>query len=268
MNDGALQFTKRQLQATLRSPQFWGVLLGIALLIGLIGPFGTFALPLLPRLGYWLGVSVVTWFVAQTVVLLLVGMVPRDWPLSSMATAGLAGAVAGLPVALVVWVLNLLVIPERSLSLWQLLAYCVALTGVISLLGEMLSPSQMDENQMPPVNDTAKHSPMPANETPLLQRLPPEQRGSLLYLSMQDHYVEVHTERGKTLLLLRLADAIRETGAVEGVQIHRSHWVARTAVRMTRRRNGRLWLVMSDGAELPVSRSGLAAVRAAGLDAR
>ena len=47
------------------------------------------------------------------------------------------------------------------------------------------------------------------------------------------------------------------------MQIHRSHWVALEAVEALRRDNGKLELVMADGAVLPVSRSYAKDVRAA-----
>src|SRR5690606_17132350 len=65
----------------------------------------------------------------------------------------------------------------------------------------------------------------------VLNRLPHHLRGRLIYMSMQDHYVDVHTDRGNALVLMRLGDAIAETGATPGLQIHRSHWVALDAVR-------------------------------------
>lgn len=67
--------------------------------------------------------------------------------------------------------------------------------------------------------------------TPLLRRLPPDLRGALIRLSMNDHYVEVETAKGATLVLLRFADALNELGDADGLQVHRSHWVARTAVK-------------------------------------
>ncbi|MGO7564996.1 LytTR family DNA-binding domain-containing protein, partial [Rhizobium johnstonii] len=60
----------------------------------------------------------------------------------------------------------------------------------------------------------------------ILDRLKPENRGSLLRLSVQDHYTEVVTSRGRELVLLSFADALRENAATPGLRVHRSHWVA------------------------------------------
>ena len=66
-------------------------------------------------------------------------------------------------------------------------------------------------------------------------------------------------------LLLRLADAIAETDGVEGLQVHRSHWVARRAISGLLRGRGKVALWMSDGAVVPVSRRHLGVVLGLGL---
>jgi hypothetical protein len=88
--------------------------------------------------------------------------------------------------------------------------------------------------------------------------------GKLLCLQMQDHYVSVHCASGTDLLLLRLRDAIEEADGLEGLQVHRSWWVARSAVAQVRREGSRLMLRLENGIDFPVSRSGVARLRAAG----
>lgn len=97
-----------------------------------------------------------------------------------------------------------------------------------------------------------------------MRRLPLELRGALVRIEAQDHYLKVVTARGSTLILMRLGDAMAELGG-QGVQVHRSHWVARQAVARHRREGGRDALVMADGEEVPVSRSFRAAAREAGF---
>jgi DNA-binding LytR/AlgR family response regulator len=97
---------------------------------------------------------------------------------------------------------------------------------------------------------------------PLLERLPPQKRGELLRLSVQDHYTEIVTTRGHQLVLLRFADALKEIGLTEGLQVHRSHWIAISDVVSLRKQAGRLHVITRDGSEIPVSRSHSAAVQA------
>ncbi|MCB1383384.1 MAG: LytTR family transcriptional regulator DNA-binding domain-containing protein [Notoacmeibacter sp.] len=107
-------------------------------------------------------------------------------------------------------------------------------------------------------------SPAAAPRPALLDRLPGSKRGPLIRLEVQDHYVLVVTAKGREMLLMRLADAIRETEPVDGLQVHRSHWVARDGVADVIRetgKNGRTLLRTTDGAEIPVSRGNVAGVK-------
>ena len=84
------------------------------------------------------------------------------------------------------------------------------------------------------------HSPIEAGEavnldpglqkTLFLDRMPPRVGRELLALQMEDHYVRAHTEHGSALILMSLKEAIAELGDAEGMQVHRSWWVARGAV--------------------------------------
>ncbi|MEM9580139.1 MAG: LytTR family DNA-binding domain-containing protein [Pseudomonadota bacterium] len=98
-------------------------------------------------------------------------------------------------------------------------------------------------------------------KTRLLERLPPEFRhADIISLSMQDHYVEVTTSRGAEMILMRLLDAIELLDDLPGAQLHRSHWAARAHSDKLRRDGRRHLLVLSDGRELPVSKSHLPVV--------
>jgi len=104
-------------------------------------------------------------------------------------------------------------------------------------------------------------SPQPA----ILDRVPLRQRSRLIALIVEDHYVDIVTDKGRTLVLMRLADAIREAAPVPGLQVHRSHWVAFDAVVRAQRSEGKVMLELSNGMRLPVSRGFLPAAKDAGL---
>ncbi|MFN7164081.1 MAG: LytTR family DNA-binding domain-containing protein, partial [Hyphomonas sp.] len=70
---------------------------------------------------------------------------------------------------------------------------------------------------------------------------------------------------GEELILMRLADAVRELDGSGGLQVHRSWWVAAAAVRDVKRQGGKVSLVLPSGKEAPVSRTFMADARAAGL---
>ena len=82
---------------------------------------------------------------------------------------------------------------------------------------------------------------------------------------MQDHYINVVTSRGQELLLLRMGDAEKETTGIEGLRIHRSHWIAIEGIKSVDRQNGNYVVEMLDGAKLPISRGQVQAARDAGI---
>ncbi|MFN0114513.1 MAG: LytTR family DNA-binding domain-containing protein [Paracoccaceae bacterium] len=99
----------------------------------------------------------------------------------------------------------------------------------------------------------------------LLLRLAPSLRGTLIRVSGRDHYVDIVTDKGQAAVLLRLSDAMREIEGVDGLQVHRSHWVAANAVRGSEAAADRRFLILSDGSKVPVSRNYLPAVEQRGL---
>jgi hypothetical protein len=88
-----------------------------------------------------------------------------------------------------------------------------------------------------------------------LDRLPEHvsRKTDVISLSMQDHYVEATTDNGTFVVLMRLSDAMNEFAPDHGIQIHRSHWVARSHMKGKHKTGNRTFLDLSDGRSLPVS---------------
>jgi hypothetical protein len=105
----------------------------------------------------------------------------------------------------------------------------------------------------------------PVRETRLLKRLPDGNHIRILRLTANDHFVHVQTEAGDYPIRMRLRDAILEMDGVEGFLVHRSHWVARSAMVSVERDNGKLSVVLTAGDRVPVSRNYRADVEAIGL---
>jgi DNA-binding LytR/AlgR family response regulator len=84
-------------------------------------------------------------------------------------------------------------------------------------------------------------------------------------LQAEDHYVRVVTDKGNALVRYRFADALAEVRGLPGIQVHRSHWVAVRAVERVRTDAKGHRLVLNDGSEVPVSRSNVGVLKAAGL---
>lgn len=145
-------------------------------------------------------------------------------------------------------------IPIRYLPLQYIYVFAVALG--LTLIGVLINRAQR------PHADAAA----PDALARFMDRLPMKYRGADLWaISSEDHYLRVHTSLGEELILMRLADAVRELAGANGVQVHRSWWVAKDGVNDARREGGKLLLVLKSGAEVPVSRTYLPAAREAGL---
>ena len=101
-------------------------------------------------------------------------------------------------------------------------------------------------------------------ENPFLSRIPRGIAGDLLCLRTEDHYLRIHTTAGHDLILFRLKDAISELAGADGMQVHRSYWVARDAVETVEKKGRKTTLILKNGLRVPVSEGHLPTVRVAG----
>ena len=248
-----------------------GFLVAVALLVYL-GPFGTWAsLSASDRLVFWMTSVGVNWLVGLVVfhVTIRAFLARKRSPWAGLVLAGL---IAALPGTGTVWMMVAAYLdyrPSSPSSIVGLYAKVLVLHLLIgSLVFHLIERSSRQRAagvESPPPDRRADPAPSPAPEAPLLARLSARSRAELLHLRMQDHYVEVHTTAGSEMLLLRFRDALREVEDVDGLQVHRSHWVARAAVAgVERQRGGRFALRLVNGTKVPVSRSFAPAVKARG----
>lgn len=118
------------------------------------------------------------------------------------------------------------------------------------------------EPEARPATTTGKTEAEPPGLALLLRRLPQGIGREILCLKAQEHYTNVVTITGQGLVYMRFSDAVGLASAgIEGVQIHRSYWVAYAAIRGFERVDGRIMVRLVNGEALPVSRSHQAQVR-------
>jgi len=86
----------------------------------------------------------------------------------------------------------------------------------------------------------------------------------ILALAAEDHYVRVIAEGRSALLLMALAEAAALMPADAGAQVHRSWWVAQSAITGQRRTGRDLQLSLHGGITAPVSRSRIADLKTLG----
>jgi len=275
VNRKALQLALREMQAaTTNRISRIGMML-VTVLLAMSGPFGTFqSFNLGQRFGYWAVMVVASYLTGQAAstffLELLRGQISQRWP-----RVIVAGLLASLPVTIVVMVVNGVAYQhvdiQSSLMIWL---YTIIVTLAVVVMFVTLSEVMAGAPAAAPgvtASATVAETSQPAAALPpspqpaILDRVPLRQRSRLIALIVEDHYVDIVTDKGRTLVLMRLADAIREAAPVPGLQVHRSHWVAFDAVVRAQRSEGKVMLELSNGMRLPVSRGFLPAAKDAGL---
>lgn len=104
----------------------------------------------------------------------------------------------------------------------------------------------------------------------ILERINVTLRAPLISLSVSDHYVEVSTskvkeKKRKELVLIRLSDAIAETGDIIGLRIHRSHWVVVDQIVSVAKKDSKAMLTTKNSAIFPISRTYMAQAKDLGI---
>ena len=258
------------------TPREWAQDLGLATLIGLflgvIGPFGSFyGGPIELRIPYWIGNVWIGFLIMALLVRLSLRAAARlDVPAWFAVAGGVA--IGALPLCLAVSFFSALFWPGvhgRPSPLLEMYGQTLAISEPCAFAYYWLG-ARKDHN--PPLLGPASPIPPRQDAPPLsasppgsfLDRLPPPLGRELLALQMEDHYVRAHTARGSDLILTPLKDAIAELGGVEGMQVHRSWWVARAAVEASEPNGRNLILRLKGGLKAPVSRASVAKLKAAG----
>ena len=231
-------------------------------LFAFMGPFGTYdTLGPLERTGYWTLALGVNWLVCGGATMLTLRfMDTASGRGRAVAIAGVS-LVAAVPGTAVVFTAEALFRPgyleagQLSTIYPAVAVLMIAISGLVVTVGARRALV---------ADATDKESAAAAAER-FLDRLPEQAGRDLVCLKMADHYVEVFTTSGSTLLLMRFADAVSELDGTDGLRVHRSHWDARRHVVGILRRNGRTFLRLTGDHEVPVSRGYLAEIREAGL---
>jgi hypothetical protein len=241
----------------------------IGVFLAIIGPFGSIAAPFAERLVTWTGFAwlgyacyrpmqgVATWGeralalprLGVLAAAVLIGTVPMTFAVIAVNSLG---ADAWRWPSLEGWLgtyFSVLVIGGAVTALFNLVQGQSAPAAAAS----MLSPAPAPDPEPEPVTVTP-----PPVSNPLLDQLPVELGSNIIALEMEDHYVRVHTALGSALVLMRLRDGIALLGDAEGMQVHRSWWVARGAVEDVLRDGRNVRLKLARGIEAPVARAKIA----------
>jgi len=235
---------------------------GIGVLLGLMGPFGSF-------FNGGAGVRIAYWAGSITCGMILIGCLARlagagarrlGWPDWAMIPPVIlvGSLVQGAPLRLVAIALWPPI--EEAVSPLAWYGQCVAITTPIVLAYYFIRVRP----RAPTHTHAQTQTQAPAREGLIPVEAAAIDPGGVLYLRMEDHYVRIRTEHGSRLEIGPLARVTAGLSRVEGLQVHRSWWVARRAIAGVERDGRNLRLKLIDGETAPVSRASVAKLRAAG----
>lgn len=244
------------------------IMTAIGIFLALIGPFGSIAQPLALRLVTWLGFAYLGYAIYSPMGLLVRKMSAAfDFPKPPLWL--FAVAIATIPMTAAVWSIGFVpswprmpTLEQALTSYFYVFVVGAAVTALFYALENRGSETKSEEHAVPAPAEAAPGA--QENTVRFLERIPPHLGDQLLALEMEDHYVRVHTDLGSDLVLLRMRDAVAELDGLEGAQVHRSWWVARSAVTGTSKDGRNLRLILTSGLEAPVSRTNAPMLKQAG----
>jgi hypothetical protein len=254
------------------------MVIAIGFVLGLFGPFGTFAMPSAIRIAVWIA-FIVTGYLIFRPTLIVGKWMSAAFGVSQIIGNGLGLAIAAAPMTLLValffsggrfqqalqwdglgllysevWLIGFLINGFFTLGLRD------AKSPVqLAALGETEAFSRRGSDVEPVSPHTAERA-----AAHFKDRLPAG-FGTLIALKGEDHYVRALSETRDVLVLIRLRDAITELGEAPGFQVHRSWWVAREGIASVKREGRGATITLANGTEITVARERVAVLKEAGL---
>jgi hypothetical protein len=256
------------------------VMVAIGVFLGVIGPFGSSSTPLPVRIASWTGFALLgytfyrpmdalaTWAHraldlprwALLIGTCLIATFPMSAAIISIGSLPDAPSWPGLESAMATY-FSVLVIGGAVTAFFNLAKPGQAAPDAAAAPPPMAAPVPMPAPMPVPIMAPVFAPPAPPPPNPLLDQLPAELGSVIIALEMEDHYLRVHTLLGSALVLMRLRDGIALLGDLDGMQVHRSWWVARSAVEDVVRDGRNVRLKLPRGLEAPVARAQVAALR-------
>ncbi len=235
------------------------ILMLCAVVAAVAGPFGTYEARSFPsRLAYWFLIGGFSLLVGHGCHEIARNLIPERRPiLTDLFTVGLMTAVFSPPL----WLFShkiLIRTTGPSPGLLEL-SYYVAIVSAGICVARRILPG------FEPVGYFNIPAPEPVAPPRLMRRLSPAFQGPVLRLAVRDHFVDVVSAAGVETIRLRFADAIDEMDTVAGHCTHRSHWVVSDAITGSERQKDKIFLRLSNGDLVPVSRKYRPELEAAGL---
>lgn len=214
-----------------------------------VGAFGTGLMPLHSRLQFWIalvGLNAILW---QSWFAFSVHN-PRDWSRSALIGGILLNAPLPFEIRIVLRLFGVSSAPDL-LDSW---AKAIIISAAILFVALVVR-----RNRRPNAAQSA------IRLGGLLAKAGVTSPDALVAIRAEDHYCRVSLTDGRAPLLHhRFKDALHEVEEYDGLQVHRSHWVANAGVARAQRAGRRWYLLLIDGRTVPVSARCVPLARARG----
>jgi len=222
------------------------------------------------RLAYWVMSVGITVFMWWALIAILAHTYWKKWPDRAFPSI----IISMFTVFCIVWIAvgSLIlagVVPDYSVvTLWDFIR-----SGILALVFEFVlvalvwpiylskqtAAERPEPDQPQPVAPAPEQQPI-ENHTVQIGDMTVDTR-SLLTIQAQEHYVQLNCINRNGMTRLSISKAIAQLDGVDGIQVHRSWWVARQAAKQLKREDGKQVLELNTGELIPVSRGRSAAVR-------
>lgn len=229
---------------------FVGVCIGS--IINFFSPLATLMMGPEERIIFWISLCLIGGVGIFICDLILTGF-KADWP--EWAAAFLKSICGTIAVLIPLYIFyDPDVIPRFSTTVIFIWLVMILILAGVTILGKKFLRTEYVETDFAESNAVGEAR---ATTPPkILTRLPVHLQSAELYaLSAEDHYVRVHTSKGDELILMRFSDAMLETGSVEGLQVHRSWWVAKAAITDVKSKGRSAEITLKNTQKAPVSRN-------------
>lgn len=247
----------------------------VGVILGFLAPFGMVQVATGKTIAYWVIICLVGYFVYSPIIGLTErftqSVLPRSWHRVAVG-ALLASVVMSFVVPVVTW---LFFDEPRALlaQFSQMFPKTLLIGGIITLITLVKDHLHQQSQALKESEQALESSKQSTRQIvdkahqDFINQLPVEKRGQLLCLEMSDHYVKVYTDNGHHLILMRFKDAVSALSDFPGMQTHRSWWVAHQAITRVSKDGRKLQLELSNKLSVPVSRTYIDQVKAAGFGA-
>jgi len=249
----------------------------VGVFIGFLRPFGMDTLPLHLTIIYWVLVCLTGYLVYRPCITFgeryLADYVRQRFVRMTIAVV-VGSALFSLILPLITWEIFSYETDYRA-QYFSIFVKSLVIGTVFTIIGYLQDYIETQHNKLAENEQNTKEieQQLVQQEQEVVNReleqftdlLPIEKRGELICLEMSDHYLKVYTDKGHHMLLMRFKDAIEKLKNVNGIQTHRSWWVALSHVKMVTREGRKQLLEMSNNLKVPVSRTYAEAVKMANL---